>query len=66
MDFDFPDELHQLRAEARRFLADRCPPAAARRALESGTGIDRTLWAALAEMGWLGAALPVARGRRVG
>jgi alkylation response protein AidB-like acyl-CoA dehydrogenase len=62
MDFDFPDELHQLRAEARRFLADRCPPAAARRALDSGTGIDRTLWTALADMGWLGAALPERHG----
>ena len=56
MDFDFPDELKQLRAEARRFLADRCPPAAARRALE-GAGLDRALWSELAAMGWIGAAL---------
>ena len=62
MDFDFPDELKQLRAQARRFLADRCPPAAVRRALEGGTGFDRTLWADIAAMGWTGAALPEEHG----
>ncbi|MDE2005534.1 MAG: acyl-CoA/acyl-ACP dehydrogenase [Rhodospirillales bacterium] len=61
MDFDFPDELKQLRAEAGRFLADRCPPAAARKVLEGG-GLDRALWAELGTMGWLGAALPEAHG----
>ncbi len=61
MDFDFPDELKQLRAEARRFLADRCPPAAARRALE-GAAPDRALWSELAAMGWIGAALPEQHG----
>ncbi|MGC8477817.1 MAG: acyl-CoA dehydrogenase family protein [Acetobacteraceae bacterium] len=61
MNFDFPDELKQLRAEARRFLTDRCPPAVARRALE-GTPPDRTLWSELAAMGWIGAALPERHG----
>ena len=61
MNFDFPDELKQLRAEARRFLADRCPPAAARRALE-GAPLDRALWSELAAMGWVGAALPERHG----
>ena len=62
MNFDFPDELKQLRAEARRLLAARCPPAAARRALESGGGIDRALWTELAAMGWPGAAIPEQHG----
>ena len=61
MNFDFPDELKQLRAEARRFLADRCPPAAARRTLE-GAPFDRALWSELAAMGWVGAALPERHG----
>ncbi|HXT82681.1 MAG TPA: acyl-CoA dehydrogenase family protein [Acetobacteraceae bacterium] len=58
MNFDFSDELNQLRDEARRFLADRCPPAVPRRILESSEPYARELWQAIAEMGWTGAAIP--------
>jgi acyl-CoA dehydrogenase len=58
MNFDFSDELKQLRDQARRFLAEHCPPAAARRVLEGAAPYDRDLWRKLAEMGWLGAAVP--------
>ncbi len=34
MNFDFSDELKQLRDQARRFLSERCPPAVVRRVLE--------------------------------
>ena len=34
MNFDFSDEQKQLREEARRFLADRCPTTAVRVVLE--------------------------------
>ena len=34
MNFDFSDELIQLRDEARRFLAKNCPPSEPRRILE--------------------------------
>ena len=58
MNFDFSDELKQLRDEARRFLGDRCPPAVPRRILEGPEPYDRALWQAIGEMGWLGAAIP--------
>jgi alkylation response protein AidB-like acyl-CoA dehydrogenase len=58
MNFDFSDELKQLRDEARRFLGDRCPPAVPRRILEGSEPYDRALWQAIGEMGWLGAAIP--------
>jgi hypothetical protein len=58
MNFDFSDEQKQLRTEARRFLEDRCPPAAVRAVLEGPEPYDRSLYAGLAEMGFLGAAIP--------
>ena len=58
MNFDFGDELDLLRDQARRFLADRSPPAAVRRVLEGEAAYDAALWQAMAEMGWLGAAIP--------
>jgi acyl-CoA dehydrogenase len=58
MNFDFPDELKQLRDEARRFLTERCPTSVPRRILEGPEPYDRSLWIAIAEMGWTGAAIP--------
>ncbi len=58
MNFDFSDELNQLRDEARRFLTDRCPPAVPRAILDGPEPYDRALWQAIAEMGWTGAAIP--------
>jgi acyl-CoA dehydrogenase len=58
MNFDFSDELKQLRDEARRSLSDRCKPAVPRRILESDEPYDRELWRSIAEMGWTGAAIP--------
>ena len=62
MNFDFPDELRQLRDEARRFLRDRCPASVARRILEGVEPYDRKLWGEIAGMGWTGAAIPEAFG----
>ncbi|MGE0226263.1 MAG: acyl-CoA dehydrogenase family protein [Acetobacteraceae bacterium] len=58
MNFDFSEELNQLRDEARRFLTDRCPPSVPRRILDGPEPFDRELWKAIAEMGWTGAAIP--------
>src|ERR1700689_79153 len=58
MNFDFSDELKQLRDEARRFLNARGAPAVPRRILESDEPYDRALWQSIAEMGWTGAAIP--------
>ncbi len=62
MNFDFSDDQKQLRDQARRFLADRCTPAAVRAILEGPESFDRELWKGLGEMGFLGAAIPEAYG----
>jgi alkylation response protein AidB-like acyl-CoA dehydrogenase len=58
MNFDFSDEQKQLRGEARKFLAQKCPPKAVRVVLDGKAPYDRELWKGLAEMGFLGVAIP--------
>jgi acyl-CoA dehydrogenase len=58
MNFEFSDELLQLRDQARRFLADRCPPSVPRHILDTAEPYAAELWRAIAEMGWTGAAIP--------
>src|SRR6202047_362021 len=62
MNFDFSDEQKQLRDEARKFLAEECPPKAVRVVLDGKEPYDRDLWKGLAEMGFLGVAIPEAYG----
>ncbi len=62
MNFDFSDEQKQLQDQARRYLADKCPPSAVRAVLEGDQSYDRELWTGLGEMGFLGAAIPEAYG----
>ncbi len=62
MNFEFSDEQKQLRNEARRFLEAKCPPKAVRAILEGPEPYDRALWKGLAEMGFLGVAIPEAHG----
>jgi acyl-CoA dehydrogenase len=58
MNFEFSEEMQLLRDQARRFLGKRCPPAAVRCAMERQQRFERALWADIAQMGWLGAAVP--------
>src|ERR1700676_1010230 len=58
MNFDFSDEQKQLRDEARKFLAEKCPPKAVRVVLDGKAPYDRELWQRLADMGFLGVAIP--------
>ena len=58
MNFDFSDEQKQLRDEARKFLAEKCPPKAVRAVLDGKAPYDSELWKGLAEMGFLGVAIP--------
>jgi alkylation response protein AidB-like acyl-CoA dehydrogenase len=58
MNFDFSDEQKQLRDEARKFLSEKCPPKAVRAVLDGKAAYDRELWQGLAEMGFLGVAIP--------
>ena len=58
MNFEFSDEQKQMAAEARRFLAAKCPTSAVRAILEGPEPYDRALWKGLAEMGFLGIVIP--------
>src|SRR4030081_2435723 len=58
MNFDFSDEQKQLRDQARKFLAEKCPPKAVRAVLDGKEPYDRALWKGLADMGFLGVAIP--------
>jgi alkylation response protein AidB-like acyl-CoA dehydrogenase len=65
MNFDFSDDQKFLKSEARKFLDANCGAARVRGVLdanssEKGAGktYDAALWKAVAEQGWLGAAIP--------
>jgi alkylation response protein AidB-like acyl-CoA dehydrogenase len=58
MNFDFSDDQKQLRDQARKFLGEKCSPKAVRVVLEGKEPYDRDLWKGLAEMGFLGVAIP--------
>jgi alkylation response protein AidB-like acyl-CoA dehydrogenase len=58
MNFDFSDDQKQLRDQARRFLAEKCTTKAVRQVLEGKDTFDRALWKGLAELGFLGVAIP--------
>jgi alkylation response protein AidB-like acyl-CoA dehydrogenase len=63
VNFDFSEEQLALKDEARKFLAAKCPPDSVRKLMEEGSpGIDRALWAQVADQGWLGAAIPEEHG----
>ncbi len=58
MNFDFSDDQKMLRDQARKFLTEKCPPKTVRKVLESDGQYDKALWKQIAEMGWLGTAIP--------
>ena len=62
MNFEFSDDQKQLKNEARRFLEAKSPSKAVRVILEGPEPFDRELWKGLAEMGFLGVAIPEEHG----
>jgi len=58
MNFDFSDDLKQLRDQARRFLSEQCTPAVVRRPLDGQETFAAPLWREIGGMGWIGAAIP--------
>ena len=58
MNFDYSDDQKQLRDQARKFLAEKCSPKAVRIVLDGKAPYDKELWKGLAEMGFLGVAIP--------
>jgi alkylation response protein AidB-like acyl-CoA dehydrogenase len=62
MNFDFSDDQKQLRDEARKYLAEHSAPKAVREVLDGKAAYDKALWKGLAEMGFLGVAIPESYG----
>ena len=58
MDFDFSPEQKEIQHQARRMLAERCDLRAVRQVLDAGLQYDQALWRQVADLGWLGAAIP--------
>src|ERR1700755_337944 len=58
MNFDFSDDQKQMRDAARKFLSEQCPPKAVRAVLDGKATYDKDLWKGVAEMGFIGVAIP--------
>ena len=62
MNFDFSSEQLQIKDGVSKLLARRCPPAAVRRVLDGQEPFARDTWSALADDGFLGAAISTEHG----
>ena len=63
MNFDFSDDQKFLKSEARKFLEANSPTTRVRKVLDDeAKPYDEALWKAVAEQGWLGAAIPESHG----
>ncbi|HXJ36816.1 MAG TPA: acyl-CoA dehydrogenase family protein [Candidatus Eisenbacteria bacterium] len=58
IDFGLSEDQEALQRAAREFLAAECPPALARANAVDGDGIPRALYKKMAELGWMGLAVP--------
>ncbi len=58
MNFDFSDDQKLLQQTANAYLNDHAPLSACRAVLESDASYSETLWQGIAELGWLGTAIP--------
>jgi alkylation response protein AidB-like acyl-CoA dehydrogenase len=59
VNFDFSDDQKSLKDQARKFLNEKAGAKATRRVLDDAAiSYDEELWRAVADMGWLGAAIP--------
>jgi alkylation response protein AidB-like acyl-CoA dehydrogenase len=63
VNFDFSDDQKSLKDQARKFLADKAGAKANRRVLDDAkVSYDDGPWRAVAELGWLGVAIPEEHG----
>jgi acyl-CoA dehydrogenase len=62
VNFDFSPDQRSLREQARKFLAEHASSARVRRILEGAAPYDAELWRGMAEMGWMGTAIPETHG----
>ncbi|MBS0385457.1 MAG: acyl-CoA/acyl-ACP dehydrogenase [Proteobacteria bacterium] len=63
MNFDFSDDQKSLKEQARKFLSEKAGAKVTRRVLDDPKlSYDEGLWRGVAELGWLGAAIPEEHG----
>jgi len=62
IDFGLSEDQEALQRAAREFLAAECPPALVRDNAAAGDGIPRALYKKMADLGWIGLAVPEAMG----
>lgn len=63
MNFDFSDDQKSLKDQARKFLTEKAGAKVTRRVLDDASiSYDENLWRAVADLGWLGAAIPEEHG----
>jgi acyl-CoA dehydrogenase len=58
MNFDFSDDQKQIKDQARKFLSEKCTTKTVRKLYEGAGTYDAALWKQIAEMGWMGTAIP--------
>jgi len=58
MTYDLNEEQSMLRDSAHKFLAEECPGEFVRRMAEDEKGFTTELWQKMAELGWMGLAIP--------
>jgi len=59
VNFDFSDDQKSLKDQARKFLTEKAGPKVTRKVLnDEKVSYDKDLWKAVAELGWLGTAIP--------
>lgn len=57
-DIEFSEEQQQLLEIAENFCRDKSPVSAVRSQIETEDGFDEAIWKEMAELGWLGIAIP--------
>ncbi len=62
MNIRLTETQEMLRASAREFLSENCPPKTVRELRATGHGWSADLWRRFGELGWLGLALPESTG----
>jgi alkylation response protein AidB-like acyl-CoA dehydrogenase len=62
MNLEFSEDQKFVQQTARDYLGEHAPLSACRAVLEGGNAYDAALWKGVAEMGWLGTAVPEAYG----
>ena len=58
MNFEFSDDQKMIKEEANKFLTDKCDSTEVRRILDGDEPFHPELWQSVAELGWLGTAIP--------